>query len=98
VIEFGGGRVPGIEIKSGAAPSRADGRHLEWLRDQLGERFVAGVVLPAGPSRPKWSANSPGIDRALAAPDGCLLAAAVAACRGPRRARDMSPPVSAINK
>ncbi|MDQ2796732.1 MAG: DUF4143 domain-containing protein, partial [Actinomycetota bacterium] len=31
VIEFGGGRVAGIEIKATAAPSRSDARHLEWL-------------------------------------------------------------------
>lgn len=49
VIEFGGGRVAGIEIKAGAAPNRGDARHLEWLRDELGERFVSGVVLHTGP-------------------------------------------------
>lgn len=49
VIEFGGGRVAGIEIKASAAPTRHDARHLEWLRDTLGERFVAGVVLHTGP-------------------------------------------------
>lgn len=49
VIEFGGGRIAGIEIKAAAAPNRSDARHLEWLRDELGERFIAGVVLHAGP-------------------------------------------------
>jgi predicted AAA+ superfamily ATPase len=49
VIEFGGGRVAGIEIKASAAPSRNDARHLEWLRDELGDRFVSGVVLHTGP-------------------------------------------------
>lgn len=49
VIEFGGGRVAGIEIKAAAAPRRTDAKHLEWLRDELGERFVAGVVLHTGP-------------------------------------------------
>ncbi len=49
VIEFGGGRVAGIEIKAAAAPSRSDAKHLEWLRDELGERFIAGVVLHTGP-------------------------------------------------
>jgi predicted AAA+ superfamily ATPase len=50
VIEYGGGRVAGIEIKSTAAPRRDDARHLEWLREELGERFVAGVVLHTGPN------------------------------------------------
>jgi predicted AAA+ superfamily ATPase len=49
VMEFGGGRVAGIEIKAAAAPSRSDAKHLEWLRDELGERFIAGVVLHTGP-------------------------------------------------
>ncbi len=49
VIEFGGGRVAGIEIKASAAPNRSDAKHLEWLRDELGERFIAGVVLHTGP-------------------------------------------------
>jgi hypothetical protein len=39
--------VLAIEIKSTAAPSRDDARHLEWLRAALGERFVAGAVLLA---------------------------------------------------
>jgi hypothetical protein len=49
VIEFGGGQVAGIEIKATAAPARNDARHLEWLRDELGDRFVSGVVLHTGP-------------------------------------------------
>ena len=49
VIEFGAGRVAGIEIKATAAPSEVDGRHLAWLRDELGDRFVTGVVLHTGP-------------------------------------------------
>lgn len=27
-----------------------DAVHLEWMRDRLGERFLAGVVLHTGPS------------------------------------------------
>ncbi|MGH3040131.1 MAG: ATP-binding protein [Gaiellaceae bacterium] len=49
VVELGGNRVLGIEIKANAAPTATDARHLEWLRDQLGDRFVAGVVLHTGP-------------------------------------------------
>jgi hypothetical protein len=30
-------------------PTRADARHLEWLRERLGERFLAGAVLHTGP-------------------------------------------------
>lgn len=48
VIETADGRVAGIEVKSGATVTRADARWLGWLRDKLGDRFVAGVVLYAG--------------------------------------------------
>jgi len=49
VIELGGGRVIGIEVKATAAPRTHDARHLVWLRDALGRRFLAGVVLHTGP-------------------------------------------------
>ena len=49
VAELGGGRVIGIEVKSAASVTRSDARHLRWLSDQLGDRFVAGVVLHSGP-------------------------------------------------
>ena len=49
VAEISPGRILAIEIKSTAAPGRADARHLEWLRDKLGDRFVAGAVLHTGP-------------------------------------------------
>ncbi len=49
LAELGGGQVVGIEVKATAAPHRDDARHLVWLRDRLGDRFVAGVVLHTGP-------------------------------------------------
>jgi predicted AAA+ superfamily ATPase len=49
VAELAGGGVIGIEIKATAAPTRADARHLAWLRDELGSSFVAGVVFHTGP-------------------------------------------------
>jgi predicted AAA+ superfamily ATPase len=50
VAELAGQRVVGIEVKATAAPTaRADAKHLIWLRDQLGERFLAGIVLHTGP-------------------------------------------------
>ena len=39
-----------IEVKATAAPNRGDAAHLEWMRDRLGERFLAGVVFHTGPS------------------------------------------------
>jgi uncharacterized protein len=49
IAELSGGRVIAIEIKSNAAVNKNDARHLIWLRDELGDRFVAGVVFHAGP-------------------------------------------------
>ncbi len=49
VAELGGGRVLGVEIKAAAAPDDADARHLRWLREELGDRMVAGVILHTGP-------------------------------------------------
>lgn len=49
VAELGGERVIGIEIKAGATVDAHDARHLAWLRDGLGDRFVAGVVFHTGP-------------------------------------------------
>ena len=49
VAELGGGRIVAIEIKARAAPRPEDARHLRWLRDELGDRFVAGVLLHTGP-------------------------------------------------
>jgi len=49
IIELSGGRVLGIEVKSDSAPGSGAARHLTWLRDELGQRFVAGLVLYTGP-------------------------------------------------
>jgi uncharacterized protein len=48
VLDMGAGRLVGIEVKAGAAPGRRDARHLLWLRDELGDRFVRGVVFHTG--------------------------------------------------
>lgn len=50
LAELGGRRVIGIEVKAAAAPDANDAKHLAWLRDILGDRFVAGVVFHTGPS------------------------------------------------
>lgn len=50
VVDMGASRVVGIEFKAGAAPGPRDARHLVWLRDEMGDDFLAGVVLHSGPS------------------------------------------------
>jgi hypothetical protein len=42
------GRVVAFEIKASAAVDARDARHLEWLREALGDTFVAGVVFHTG--------------------------------------------------
>lgn len=49
LAELGGGNVIAIEIKASSAPGPDDTKHLRWLRDELGERFLAGVVFHTGP-------------------------------------------------
>lgn len=49
ILELSGDRVIGIEIKAAAAVGSADARHLAWLRDAIGPRFVHGLLLHAGP-------------------------------------------------
>lgn len=49
IAELDAHRLIAIEVKATAAPRVDSARHLIWLRDQLGERFVAGVVLHTGP-------------------------------------------------
>lgn len=50
ILELPRHRVIGIEIKATAAPGPDDARHLGWLADKLGDDFVAGIVLHAGPT------------------------------------------------
>lgn len=40
--------MAGVEIEAGATVSVADFTALQGLRDQLGGRFIAGVVLYTG--------------------------------------------------
>lgn len=48
LLEAPDGRVVGVEVKAGATVGADDFRHLAALRDELGDRFVRGVVLHLG--------------------------------------------------
>lgn len=50
IVEAADGRIAGIEVKAGADVGARDVRHLIRLRDRLGPRFVAGVILHSGPT------------------------------------------------
>jgi predicted AAA+ superfamily ATPase len=68
LAEVGAERLIGIEVKATAAPDSSSAAHLSLLRDRLGDRFVAGVVLHTGPAT-----FSPG-NRITAAPISTLWA------------------------
>jgi predicted AAA+ superfamily ATPase len=49
LIELAGHRVIAIEVKAGSSPAPSSSRHLRWLRDELGDRFIHGLLLHSGP-------------------------------------------------
>jgi predicted AAA+ superfamily ATPase len=49
LIEVAGARIIGIEVKASGVPKPDAGRHLAWLRDELGANFLYGLVLYTGP-------------------------------------------------
>ncbi len=49
LIELAGHRVIAIEVKASSNPGAASYRHLQWLRDELGDRFIHGLLLHSGP-------------------------------------------------
>ncbi len=48
ILERNSGDVVGVEVKAAATAGERDFRGLQFLRDKLGARFKAGVVLYAG--------------------------------------------------
>jgi predicted AAA+ superfamily ATPase len=66
VIEGRDGRVVAIEVKASASASSTDFRHLAWLRDKLGDRFVTGIVCNLGTESMSFG------DRLLAVPVSTL--------------------------
>lgn len=49
IVENRDRSVVAIEVKLNGSIDDRDVRHLTWLRDQLGERFVEGVIVNTGP-------------------------------------------------
>jgi predicted AAA+ superfamily ATPase len=49
IAEAPDGRIVAIEVKATSAPDRASAEHLVWLKEQLGENLVTGIVFHAGP-------------------------------------------------
>ena len=48
VIETESGGIVAIEVKSANRHRPGDIRHLEWLSEKLGDRFLLGLVLTTG--------------------------------------------------
>lgn len=68
IAEIGAHAIVAIVVKAGAAPTASDARHLAWLRDELGDRFLAGVLLHTGAATFELG------DRLLATPISTLWA------------------------
>jgi hypothetical protein len=51
IIENADGTIAGVEVKTSATVTAGDFTGLQGLRDQLGRRFCAGVVLYTGEQR-----------------------------------------------
>lgn len=49
IVELGHNRIIAIEVKAHSAPDSRAAKHLRWLRDELGDGFIAGIVLHTGP-------------------------------------------------
>lgn len=49
IAELGGRDVVAFEVKADSAPGPRAARHLAWLRDQIGDRFLRGVLFHTGP-------------------------------------------------
>lgn len=49
IVERADGSVVGIEVKLARSVSGDDGRHLRWLKDQLGDRVLDQVIVTTGP-------------------------------------------------
>ena len=57
LAESAGHGIVAVEVKASAAPAKRDARHLLWLQETLGDRFVAGAVLHTGPAAYELAEN-----------------------------------------
>ena len=49
IVERADGAIVGIEVKLTRTVGTEDTKHLRWLRDEMGDRFLDGVVITTGP-------------------------------------------------
>jgi uncharacterized protein len=67
VAELAGERVLAFAVKAGSSVTAHDARHLAWMRDQLGDRFISGVVSTPGRTH---SRSATGLGRSRSALSG----------------------------
>ena len=48
IVEREDGKVLGIEVKLSSTPEASDGKHLKWLKSQIGEQLIDSIVIYAG--------------------------------------------------
>ena len=48
IIEKEDGRVLAVEVKLSSTPDASDGKHLKWLKSEIGDRLIDSVVIYAG--------------------------------------------------
>ncbi|TQM48199.1 hypothetical protein FHU43_3161 [Halopolyspora algeriensis] len=49
IAEFPMNKIIGIEVKATATPGQGAAKHLRWLRDELGDQFLGGIVFHTSP-------------------------------------------------
>jgi uncharacterized protein len=57
ILEGPGGTVAGIEVKATTSPGNDTTKHLHWLRERIGDRFTAGIVLHLGQRSSSFGGN-----------------------------------------
>lgn len=50
IVKLKNNKILAFEFKAGSSPMNSDTKHLKWLKEEIGSRFVAGIVLHAGSS------------------------------------------------
>jgi uncharacterized protein len=50
IIEVGARKLVAIEVKATSTPDSGDAAHLRWLKRELGDSLVAGLLLHCGPA------------------------------------------------
>ena len=50
IVKLENNKLIAFEFKAGSSLTISDAKHLIWLKEEIGDRLIAGVVLHAGSS------------------------------------------------